>query len=106
MKTYTYDRTDQPGQYQLTLTDTGESVDGKPRVSYWLRNVDSLVHSLFEGEDLFVAPGQDPEGPESASDVLSFYLAAEAEAGRDWYYQLEEWESILSEEAESLREVD
>jgi hypothetical protein len=100
MKTYTYDRTDQPGQYQLTLTHVGYGkgdigVNGKAQVQYWLRNVDSLVHSLYEGDHLFVSPGQDPEGPQSASDVLVFFLAAEAEKGIEDYYDLETWQEDL-----------
>jgi hypothetical protein len=104
MKTYTYDRTDQPGQYQLTLTDTGETFGkySKKRVAYWLRNVDPLVHTLFEGNDLFVAPGQDPEGPQSASDALSFFAHyAYDRKSKDAPMDIEDWiESLENGEPE------
>ena len=96
MKTYTYD------SYTLTLDFLG--IDkGRSKVRYTLTK-EGETDPIFAGDDFSPSTCYDPEGPESAADLLCFLTLREGDTDPEYFDDYTERQKDFSEcEAEDLQ---
>lgn len=97
METYTFE------DYTLTLEYTGEVRDYHSYVRYTLTKAGEDA-PIFQGDDLGIPRGDDPEGVKAAAALLDFLTLQEGDTDQEYFDSYTERQSEFSEcEAEDLR---
>jgi len=98
MEKYTWE------DYTLTLEWAGQYRDYHAYVGYSLSKEGESV-PIFEGEDLGIPSGNDPEGPKAAATLLDFLTLQEGDTDSEYFEGYTERQTEFSEcEAEDLRQ--